>query len=77
MYGHGVFTWPDGRKYQGDYKDDKKDGYGLFEWPDGRKYKGYWSNGKQNGQGEFFNAQTKTWRKCLVQDGIRIKWIDE
>lgn len=29
-----VFTWNDGRKYNGEYKDDKKHGYGVFEWPD-------------------------------------------
>lgn len=46
MDGQGEFTWNDGRKYIGDYKDDKKHGYGQFEWPDGRKYKGYWENGK-------------------------------
>ncbi len=32
MDGKGLFTWPDQRKYEGDYKDDKKDGYGTFEW---------------------------------------------
>ena len=58
-------------------KDDKKDGYGIFEWADGKKYRGYWSNGKQNGEGEFYNEQTKTWRKCLVQNGRRVKWLDE
>ena len=31
-----VFTWDDGRKYEGEYKDDKKHGYGVFEWPDSR-----------------------------------------
>jgi hypothetical protein len=31
-----VFTWSDGRKYEGEYKDDKKHGYGVFDWPDGR-----------------------------------------
>ena len=46
MHGKGVFTWKDGRKYEGEYKDDKKDGYGEFYWPDGRIYKGFWENGK-------------------------------
>jgi len=32
MDGSGEFTWPDGRKYVGEYKDDKKEGYGIFEW---------------------------------------------
>ncbi|MFN9905335.1 MAG: membrane-binding protein, partial [bacterium] len=36
MEGRGVFTWPDGRKYEGEYLDDKKEGKGTFYWPDGR-----------------------------------------
>lgn len=28
MEGQGVFTWVDGRKYEGEYLDDKKHGYG-------------------------------------------------
>jgi hypothetical protein len=32
MDGEGKFTWPDGRKYEGEYKDDKKEGLGIFEW---------------------------------------------
>jgi len=35
MEGKGVFTWTDGRTYEGDYKDDKKFGWGTFSWPDG------------------------------------------
>ena len=46
MEGSGVFTWPDGRKYDGEYVDDKKEGNGIFFWPDGRKYEGGWKNGK-------------------------------
>lgn len=40
MDGKGEFVWPDGRKYNGHYVEDKKHGFGEFEWPDGRKYKG-------------------------------------
>ena len=32
MDGFGVFIWPDQRKYEGNYRDDKKEGYGIFEW---------------------------------------------
>lgn len=58
MHGKGVFKWSDGRRYEGNYVDDKKEGHGVFEWyffnlltiylnrPDGRKYIGNWVNGK-------------------------------
>jgi len=32
MHGKGIFTWPDGRVYEGDYYDDKKQGQGVFIW---------------------------------------------
>ena len=50
----GIFSWPDGRRYEGDYKDDKKDGNGVFSWNDGRKYEGQWANGKQHGEGTHY-----------------------
>lgn len=45
MNGKGNFTWPDGRKYIGEYIEDKKHGYGQFIWPDGRTFEGQWFNG--------------------------------
>jgi len=45
MHGKGVFTWLDGRKYEGEYYDDKKHGKGTFTWPDGKKYQGDWLYG--------------------------------
>ena len=35
MDGRGVFSWPDGRKYEGEYVKDLKEGVGRFVWPDG------------------------------------------
>ena len=42
MDGKGVFTWPDGRKYDGEYLLDKKHGFGIFTFKDGRIYEGEW-----------------------------------
>ena len=32
--------WADGRKYEGDYVNDKKHGVGIYTYTDGRSYKG-------------------------------------
>ena len=42
MHGKGVYSWKDGRKYEGTYENDKKNGFGIYIWPDGRKYEGNW-----------------------------------
>ena len=34
--------WADGRKYEGQYVENRKQGQGVFSWPDGRKYDGEW-----------------------------------
>jgi hypothetical protein len=36
MDGVGVYRWADGRSYEGEYSDDKKNGYGIYTWPDFR-----------------------------------------
>lgn len=32
--------WADGKKYEGEYKNDQKHGFGKFYWGDGRIYSG-------------------------------------
>ena len=46
MHGKGELIWKDGRKYIGNYENDKKHGQGEFHWSDGRIYKGEWAHGK-------------------------------
>jgi len=36
MHGKGIYTWKDGRRYEGKYQFDKKHGYGVYTWADGR-----------------------------------------
>ena len=42
----GFYQWADGRSYEGQYVDDKKQGSGKYTWPDGRYYDGDWQDGK-------------------------------
>lgn len=45
MNGQGIFTWPDGRRYEGEYFNDKKHGFGIYTWSNNRQYAGQWENG--------------------------------
>jgi len=59
MEGRGTELWSDGRKYDGDLKNGKKDGEGTFEWPNGNKYIGSWKQGKQHGIGIMIDSEGK------------------
>ena len=41
----------DGRTYEGDFKNGKKDGEGTFEWPNGDRYEGLWNMCLKHGKG--------------------------
>jgi len=55
MNGKGLLIWDDGKKYEGYFVNDKREGRGTFTWPDGRKYIGEWQAGKYHGKGIFVN----------------------
>lgn len=76
MHGKGLYTWDDGRKYEGEYSMDQKHGKGVYQWADGRVYAGEWANGKQNGKGIYIMPDG-TQRQGVWLDGKRINWIDE
>ena len=42
----GETSWPDKKKYTGEYLDDKKHGFGVFDWGNNKRYEGQWHNGK-------------------------------
>lgn len=45
--GYGVYTYPDGRCYKGQWKNGKQHGEGLFISPEGIQRKGEWKLGKR------------------------------
>jgi len=67
MQGHGVYTWANGAKYDGEYKDNKKNGHGLHTWPDGSMYEGEYLEGMQTGQGYMAWGDGRVYRGAWVQ----------
>ena len=47
----GSYAWPNGQKYVGEFRDDKRHGHGTFIFASGAKYVGKFRNGKRNGRG--------------------------
>jgi len=42
-----VFTWPDGKKYEGEWKGGKQDGVGQYDDGQGNVMYGKWESGKR------------------------------
>jgi hypothetical protein len=36
--GKGKYIWPDGRTFDGEWKDNQMNGKGIYIWKDGRQY---------------------------------------
>ncbi len=49
----GVYTYPDGSRYVGEFRDNKRSGQGTLTFANGDKFVGQWSDGKENGQGTY------------------------
>jgi hypothetical protein len=36
----GVYTFADGRRYEGEYRNNMKNGHGVYTWADGIRFDG-------------------------------------
>ena len=52
----GTFTFADGDKYVGEFRDNKFNGQGTYTYADGAKYVGEYKDDKRNGQGTLTSA---------------------
>ena len=53
----GTYTWEDGAKYVGEWKNNKKHGQGTYTSAEGEKYVGEYKNDKMHGQGTLTLAE--------------------
>ena len=65
--GEGVYRYPDGSEYSGDFRNAKLHGQGTYVYAGrGEKYVGEWRNGVINGQGAYYyrsgNRYQGEWR---------------
>jgi hypothetical protein len=53
MHGKGLYKWPDGGEYYGDYINNIKEGNGVFKWVNGKVFEGPFKNGRPHGVGKL------------------------
>lgn len=77
--GNGIFAYPDGSKYEGNFQNGKFEGQGIFWFSNGDKYTGAFKDNYPDGQGTRIlksgQEETGLWRKgeflgaSLVENG--------
>lgn len=75
MHGQGVYTWQDGRKYEGSYNHNKKHGKGTYTYSDRSKYTGEWQDGVQHGVGSIVDPDSNYERKGVWAHGKLKQWL--
>ena len=76
MHGFGNYVWQDGRKYEGEYKFNKKHGEGTYTYSDGSKYRGQWVDGMQHGFGCIIDAENTYVREGEWAFGKLKAWVN-
>lgn len=49
--GYGVYSWPNGDVFMGQWQDGVREGVGIFRSFNGREYMGSWANNVREGYG--------------------------
>ena len=62
--GYGVYTYPSGARYEGQWREGVKEGRGVYFFPKGGLYEGEWRGGTMTGIG------VRTFASGKVQSGL-------
>jgi hypothetical protein len=61
--GQGIYFFPDGARYEGNFENDTQNGPGIWYFASGHKYEGQFKNGNFHGQGNM------TWKSGNKYEG--------
>ena len=89
MDGFGLFDWGTGKKYVGNYKNDKRNGFGIYLWNipqinDGetlkdlnniKGYIGFFNDGNMNGIGIKISGGKMKYG--IWKNGVKIEFIED
>ena len=64
--GYRFYRWSNGDTYDGDYKNDLKDGHGVFRWSTLDTYEGEVRNGVRHGKGVYRYADGRFYAGMFV-----------
>ena len=87
---HGVYTFPDGGRYDGEWLDGKKNGHGVYIAPNGVRMDGEWQDNRMIGhgvmtlpdstryEGEFLDGKMNGHGVMTLADGERYEgeWLN-
>ena len=83
-HGRGVMEWSDGRRYEGEWREDKRSGRGIYTFNDGGRYDGEFERGAFRGRGAYRFADGRrlydgAWAGhyptgCAALDGDGVVW---
>ncbi|MCS5609154.1 MAG: trypsin-like peptidase domain-containing protein, partial [Candidatus Poribacteria bacterium] len=65
----GTYTFANGGKYVGEYRDNKWHGQGTYTFADGRKDVGEFKDGKFHGQGIRYHADGTVYQEGIFENG--------
>lgn len=52
-WAYGTYCWPNGDRYVGEFKGNKRHGHGVFNYSNGDRYEGEWKSDIKDGKGRY------------------------
>ena len=70
-------TFKNDEYYEGDWKNDLREGEGLFHWPNGQEFKGSYLNDLKEGPGSIFWAiMGKDQQLIFLKEKLLVQQLD-